>query len=38
MWKYARALDTENAATYSPDGQFGTGANAPKVRVAAPKD
>src|SRR5579862_9947651 len=36
MWRYARALDTENAeayaATYTPDGQFGTGANATKGR------
>ena len=34
MWRYARALDTGNgeayAATYTPDGQFGTGANASK--------
>jgi hypothetical protein len=32
MWQYIRALDTENAdayaATYTPDGQFGSGANA----------
>ena len=32
MWQYARALDTENAdayiATYTPDGQFGTGPTA----------
>jgi len=41
MWKYARALDTENAeayaATYTPDGQFGTGANATKGREALKK-
>jgi hypothetical protein len=34
MWQYVRALDTENAdayaAVYTPDGQFGTGANAVK--------
>jgi SnoaL-like protein len=34
MWRYARALDTGNgeayAAVYTPDGQFGTGANATK--------
>ena len=34
MWRYARALDTGNgeayAAAYTPDGQFGTGANATK--------
>jgi len=32
MWQYVRALDTENAdayaATFTPDGQFGTGARA----------
>jgi hypothetical protein len=31
MWQYTRALDSENAdayaATYTPDGQFGSGAN-----------
>ena len=36
MWHYARALDTgngtANAATYTADGQFGTGANATKGR------
>jgi len=41
MWRYARALDTENAeayaATYTPDGQFGTGANATKGREALKK-
>ena len=41
MWQYARALDTENAdayaATYTPDGQFGTGANATKGREALHK-
>ena len=34
MWTYARALDTHDpdayAATYTPDGQFGTGPNAVK--------
>jgi len=34
MWQYTRALDTENAdayaATYTPDGQFGSGANVVK--------
>ena len=34
MWRYARALDTGNgeayAGVYTPDGQFGTGANATK--------
>jgi hypothetical protein len=34
MWRYARALDTGNgeayAAVYTPDGLFGTGANATK--------
>src|SRR5580658_11267625 len=34
MWQYVRALDTENAdayaAVFTPDGQFGTGANAVK--------
>ncbi len=38
MWQYVRALDTENpdayAATYTPDGQFGTGAKAVKGRAA----
>ena len=32
MWQYVRALDTENAdsyaAAFTPDGQFGSGANA----------
>ncbi len=41
MWQYVRALDTENAdayaATYTPDGQFGTGANAVKGREALKK-
>ena len=41
MWQYARALDTENAdayaATYTPDGQFGAGANATKGREALHK-
>ena len=41
MWQYARALDTENAdayvAVYTPDGQFGSGANAVKGRDALKK-
>jgi len=41
MWQYARALDTENAdayvATYTPDGQFGGGANAVKGHDALHK-
>ena len=41
MWQYVRALDTENAdayaATYTPDGQFGSGANAVKGREALKK-
>jgi len=41
MWHYARALDTGNgaayAATYTVDGQFGTGANATKGREALQK-
>jgi hypothetical protein len=41
MWRYTRALDTRNAeayaATYTPDGQFGTGANATKGRDALHK-
>ena len=41
MWQYARALDTENAdayaATYTPDGQFGTGETAVKGREALKK-
>ena len=41
MWQYARALDTENAdayvATFTPDGQFGTGANATKGHDALHK-
>ena len=41
MWHYARALDTGNgdayAATYTVDGQFGTGANATKGREALKK-
>jgi len=41
MWQYARALDTENAeayvATYTPDGQFGTGPNAIKGHDALHK-
>jgi hypothetical protein len=41
MWQYARALDTENAdayiATYTPDGQFGGGANATKGHDALHK-
>jgi hypothetical protein len=41
MWHYTRALDTENAdayaATYTPDGQFGSGTNAVKGRDALKK-
>lgn len=41
MWRYARALDTENAeayaARYTPDGQFGAGENAIKGREALKK-
>ncbi|MGC2332088.1 MAG: nuclear transport factor 2 family protein [Candidatus Acidiferrales bacterium] len=41
MWQYTRALDTENAdayaATYAPDGQFGSGAKAVKGRDALKK-
>ena len=41
MWHYARALDTGNgtayAATYTVDGQFGTGATATKGREALKK-
>lgn len=41
MWNYVRALDTENAdayaSVYTPDGQFGTGANAVKGREALKK-
>jgi uncharacterized protein (TIGR02246 family) len=41
MWRYVRALDTENAeayaAVYTPDGQFGTGATATKGREALKK-
>ena len=41
MWQYVRALDTENAdayaATYTPDGQFGSGANAVKGHEALKK-
>jgi len=41
MWRYVRALDTSNAeayaATYTPDGQFGSGANATKGREALTK-
>lgn len=41
MWQYVRALDTENAdayaAVYTPDGQFGSGANAIKGRDALKK-
>src|SRR5580658_10607503 len=41
MWQYVRALDTENAdayaATYTPDGQFGSGANAVKGTDALKK-
>lgn len=41
MWQYVRALDTENAdayaAVYTPDGQFGSGANAVKGHDALKK-
>ncbi|MGH9494767.1 MAG: nuclear transport factor 2 family protein [Candidatus Sulfotelmatobacter sp.] len=41
MWRYVRALDTENAdayaATYTPDGQFGSGVSATKGREALKK-
>jgi hypothetical protein len=41
MWQYTRALDTENAdayaATYTPDGQFGSGPKAVKGRDALKK-
>src|SRR5690554_6890050 len=41
MWRYTRALDTGDgtayAATYTVDGQFGTGANATKGREARKK-
>ena len=41
MWRYARALDTGDgeayAAVYTPDGQFGTGANATKGTEALKK-
>ena len=41
MWKYTRALDSGDgatyASTYTADGQFGTGANASKGREALAK-
>jgi uncharacterized protein (TIGR02246 family) len=41
MWNYVRALDTANAdayaAVYTPDGQFGSGANAVRGREALKK-
>jgi uncharacterized protein (TIGR02246 family) len=41
MWRYVRALDTENAeayaAVFTPDGQFGNGANPIKGRDALMK-
>jgi hypothetical protein len=41
MWKYTRALDSGDGATYAStytvDGQFGTGANATKGREALAK-
>jgi uncharacterized protein (TIGR02246 family) len=41
MWRYVRALDTFDAdayaAVYTPDGQFGSGANAQKGRDALKK-
>jgi len=42
MWRYVRALDTENAdayaAVFTPDGQFGSGANAVRGREALKKN
>ncbi|MGB6946858.1 MAG: nuclear transport factor 2 family protein [Bryobacteraceae bacterium] len=41
MWQYVRALDTGNAdayaAAFTPDGQFGSGANAVQGREALKK-
>ena len=41
MWRYTRALDTGDgttyASTYTPDGQFGAGANATRGREALKK-
>jgi 3-phenylpropionate/cinnamic acid dioxygenase small subunit len=41
MWRYTRALDANDgdayAGVYTPDGQFGTGANATKGRDALRK-
>lgn len=41
MWQYTRALDSENAdayaAAYTPDGQFGSGANVVQGTVALKK-
>ena len=41
MWRYTRALDTTDAdayaAVYTPDGQFGAGANPTKGRDALKK-
>ena len=41
MWQYTRALDTANpdayAATYTPDGQFGSGTRAVKGSAALKK-
>ena len=41
MWRYVRALDTEDAEAYAsaftPDGQFGSGASATKGREALKK-
>lgn len=41
MWRYVRALDTGNAdayaSVYTPDGQFGGGANASKGQTALKK-
>jgi hypothetical protein len=41
MWRYTRALDTASAdayaSVYTPDGQFGAGANATKGRAALTK-
>lgn len=42
MWRYVRALDTNNAdayaAAYTPDGQFGSGPNATKGHDALKKN
>ena len=42
MWRYARALDTNDAeayaSAYAPDGQFSAGANATQGSRCAQKD